>query len=273
MNNRMRAAVADLRRALDPVLLAQAVGIDPHPYQAAVLRSPSRQLILNWARQAGKSTATAVLPLHVAIYQPKSLSLILAPGDRQAGLLLDKVHAFLLALGWQPTPTEKDNTRLLRLANGSEVWALPGKDGTIRGFSGVDLLVIDEAARTDDALYYAVRPMLAASGGRIVLLSTPFGDRGFFHAVWTSGGDAWERHEVPVGMVPHIDPAFVEQERRELPPQWFSQEYLCAFLPSVNQFFASDVIESLVSGDVAPLFGGEGEAAWSRDLVTTVPRL
>lgn len=263
--------VADFLRATDPVALARAVGPEPHPYQAAVLRSAARQLVLNWSRQAGKSTATAILPLHTALYRPGSLTLVLAPGIRQAGLLLDKVYAAIHALGWRPRQDEKDNTLYLRLANGSEVWALPGKEGTIRGFSGVDLIVIDEASQVPDPLYYAVRPMLAASGGRIVLLSSPFGERGFFYEVWTKGED-WERHEVPVGMVPHIDPAFVAQERRSLPPEWFAQEYECAFIPTVNQFFATDLIESLVSGDVAPLFGAE-EAAWSKDLVTGVPVL
>lgn len=261
----------DLRRALDPVALAHDVGHHPHDYQSSVLRSKHRQIILNWARQAGKSTATAVLPLHTALYQPDSLTLILGPGERQAALLLDKVYDFLAVLKWTPTRDEKDNTLYLRLANRSEVWALPGKGGTIRGFSGVDLIVIDEAAQCDDTVYYTVRPMLAASGGRIVLLSSPFGQRGFFYDVWSKGTD-WEKSWVPVAQVPHIDPDFIAQERRELPPEWFAQEYEGKFIPSVNQFFASELIESLVSADVTPLFGG-GEPAWSRDLVTSVPAL
>jgi hypothetical protein len=262
----MSNAVADdFLRFADPVQLARAVGPEPHDYQKALLRSRSKQVVLNWSRQAGKSSATSILPLHTALYTPKSLTLILSPSDRQSGLLLDKVYDHLYALGWQPKQDEKESSRYIRLANGSEVWALPGKEGTIRGFSGVDLLVIDEASKTPDALYYAVRPMLAASGGRIVLLSTPFGKRGFFFEVWTGGGD-WERHEVPVTMVPHIDPAFVDQERRELPPEWFGQEYECRFVEATGQVFSHELIESLFAGDVAPLFGAE-EPAWSENLI------
>lgn len=263
--------LTDLRRALDPVALARAVGPEPHDYQAKLLRSRSRQIVLNWSRQAGKSSATAILPLHMALYHPGSLTLVLGPGERQAGLLLDKVYGYLRTIGWKPTKDEKDNTLYLRLANGSEVWALPGKEGTIRGFSGVALIVIDEASKVPDSLYYAVRPMLAASGGRIVLLSTPFGKRGFFFDVWSGGGE-WERHEVPVSDVPHIDPDFVAQERRELPPDWFAQEYECRFMEAVDQVFSHDVIESLFAGDVAPLFGGD-EPAWSKDLIVPVGAL
>jgi hypothetical protein len=62
----------------------------------------------------------------------------------------------------------------------------------VRGFSGTSLLIVDEAARVDDELYYAVRPMLAVSGGVLMMLSTPFGKRGVFYEEWT-GGECWER--------------------------------------------------------------------------------
>jgi hypothetical protein len=63
----------------------------------------------------------------------------------------------------------------LELENGSRIVSLPGKQDTVRGFSGVRLLVVDEAARVPGELYFAVRPMLAVSGGRLLALSTPFG--------------------------------------------------------------------------------------------------
>ena len=47
--------------------------------------------------------------------------------------------------------------------------------------------------------------MLAVSGGRIILLSTPFGKRGFFHHEWTEGGPEWERVMVTAEQVPYAD--------------------------------------------------------------------
>ncbi len=64
--------------------------------------------------------------------------------------------------------------------------ALPGKEGTIRGYSGVRLLILDEAARVPDELVEAVRPMLAVSSGTMVMPSTPFGTRGAFYEAWQS---------------------------------------------------------------------------------------
>ena len=57
---------------------------------------------------------------------------------------------------------------------------LPGGEDTVRGFSGVRLLIVEEAARVPDETYFASRPMVAMSGGRIILMSTPAGRRGFF---------------------------------------------------------------------------------------------
>ena len=69
--------------------------------------------------------------------------------------------------------------------------ALPGNEMTTRGYSDVGLLVVDEASRVSDELYYSIRPMLAVSGGRLIALSTPWGARGWFHAAWTGGGRNW----------------------------------------------------------------------------------
>jgi hypothetical protein len=82
----------------------------------------------------------------------------------------------------------KDESALrLELRNGSRIVSLPGDETTVRGYSGVRLLVVDEAARVPDDLYFSIRPMLAVSGGRLVCLSTPFGKRGFFYEAWTEG--------------------------------------------------------------------------------------
>lgn len=246
--------LGDMAFACDPVQLARGAGIDPYDYQVAMLRSPARQMLLNWSRQAGKSTATSILPLYTALYQPGSLSIVVGPSDRQAGLLLDKTYDALYAIGWTPQKGEKDNTRYIGLANGSEIWALPGKEGTIRGFSKVALVVIDEAAKASDSLYKAVRPMLAASGGRLVLLSTPFGKRGFFYRA-LSGEGTWEVHEVPWHRVPHLSEEVIAEDRIVMTEAEFAQEYECLPMETSDQIFTHEMIAGLFSDDVPALFG------------------
>ena len=77
-------------------------------------------------------------------------------------------------LGIEPRG-DGDNEISLLLPNGSRIVGLPGTEATVRGFSAVSLLLIDEASRVDDAMYKALRPMLAVGDGDLWLMSTPYG--------------------------------------------------------------------------------------------------
>lgn len=172
----------------DAVLMAERAGIVPDAWQADLLRSDAKQIALNCSRQSGKSTVSSILTVHEGIYNNNSLSLLLSPSLRQSQELFRKVQTVYNNLHSPMLPQTTDESALrMEFDNGSRIIALPGNEATIRGFSDVGLLVIDEASRVPDALYQSVRPMLAVSGGRIVLLSTPFGKRGFFHSEWTDG--------------------------------------------------------------------------------------
>jgi hypothetical protein len=244
---------SDLARALDPVWMAHDAGIVPDAWQARVLRSQSRQVILNCSRQAGKSTISAVLGLHTAVYTPRSLVLLLARKLDQAKELFLKLKVPFHDLEQPPAEIEQESAIRVELDNGSRIIALPGKPDGIRGFSAVNLLLVDEAAFIPDDVYYAVRPMLATSNGRIVLMSSPHGKRGFFHETWVNGGQAWHREEIPATMIPRISADFLAEERRAL-GVFYAQEYECRFLDMVNQVFSSEVIQRAVDNTIAPLF-------------------
>ncbi len=239
---------SDLARALDPVLLAEQVNIVPDPWQAEVLRSTASRLLLDCSRQAGKSTITSILAVHTALYSANSLVLLLSPSLRQSGEIFKKCLATYKDLG-RPVPPESETALTLTLENGSRIVSLPGgKEATIRGYSGVNLLVIDEAAFVSDGLYKAVRPMLAVSGGRLVALSTPYGTRGWFYGAWT-GSEVWERYEVPATMVPRITSAFLDEERRTMGEWDFQQEYMCMFSETATQVFRREDIEDAFRED------------------------
>ena len=82
---------------------------------------------------------------------------------------------------------------MLAVLTRSRVVGLPGNEATVRGFSAVSLLLIDEASRVPDELYHALRPMLAVSDGGLWLMRTPHGKAGFFYEEWERGGPGWER--------------------------------------------------------------------------------
>ena len=236
--------------------MARAAGYEPDRWQADVLRRRDRQTVLNCTRQGGKSLVTALGAVHEALFHPPALVLLFARAQRQSLELYGKVRAILRALGEEVPGYETDTKSSLELDNGSRMLCLPGDEATTRGFSGVNLLVIDEASRCPDLLYEAVRPMLAVSGGRLVLLSTPWGRRGFFWEVWTNGGPAWHRVKVTAPECPRIPAGWLEEERRSLPERVFRQEYMCSFEDIETQVFPTDLVLQAFTGDVQPLFAG-----------------
>lgn len=240
--------------ALDPVIFArEALGFNPDPWQERVLRWSGKRLLLNCSRQSGKSTTTAILALHRALFYPSSLILLVSPSLRQSSELFRKVLTFYRQLE-QPIPPEAESSLRLELKNGSRIVSLPGKEATIRGFSGAALIIEDEAARVPDELYFTVRPMLAVSGGRLILMSTPFGKRGHFFKEWTEGGDTWERIQVTAYECPRISREFLEEERMTLGEWWFRQEYCCEFVETEDSVFTYDQVMMALSDEVKPLF-------------------
>ena len=121
----LKTMAADLRFSLDPVAFARdRLDFQPDPWQADVLQSSGRNILLNCSRQAGKSTTTAIIALHEAFYWPDSLILLVSPSLRQSRELFVKVCGFLRML--EPRPIlEEDNRLSFTLGNGSRVVSLP----------------------------------------------------------------------------------------------------------------------------------------------------
>lgn len=93
----------------------------------------------------------------------------------------------------------------------------------------------------EDGIHSAMRPMLAVSNGRMVLMSTPWGKRGHFWELW-SDATGWDRTEVPATEVPRISKRFLEQERASMPAWHFDQEYMCRFSDADDQVFNYDLV-------------------------------
>jgi hypothetical protein len=91
--------------------------------------------------------------------------------------------------------------------------------------------------------------MLAVSRGRLVALSTPFGQRGWFFEEWQGQGP-WKRVKVPWSHCPRISAEFIAEERRALGEPWVQQEYECLF--------------TALEGLVYPDFENAFPAEWQR---------
>ncbi len=239
----------DWALALDPVRFAHQAGIIPDPWQADVLRSGAPRILLNASRQSGKSTTVAVRAVYEALYVPDSLTLCLAPSQRQSGELFRRILQVWRAVG-KPVDADAESRLQLELSNSSRLVALPGKEGTIRSYSGVSLLLIDEASLVGDDTYQSVKPMLAVSQGRVIALSTPHGTRGWWYNAWISPDEPWQRVKVTADQCPRIDPAWLAAERRSIGDWWWLQEYMAEFQDAQSALFRSEDVDRMFSQEV-----------------------
>lgn len=245
---------ADFRLQFNPVAFAaERLGLAPDAKQAEVLNAETNRGILNCSRQWGKSTVTAAKAIHRAWFTPGALILVVSPSERQSAEFLTKASALLRTLGTRPRGDGKNPISLL-LPNGARIVGLPGVEATVRGFSAVNLMLIDEAARVKEDTYRAVRPMLAVGGGELWMMSTPHGRQGFFWETWDRGGPEWTRFSVTATECPRIDPAFLDEERRTQGETWFRQEYMCEFTDTEYALFTEDVLRDAIDPNIKPLF-------------------
>ena len=254
----VHAVRAHAALAINPVAFAEQLGYaELDKWQRDLLLSNEQKVILNCARQAGKSSLTAVLALHHALYNPGALELVISAGYRQATEFFRKVTGFYQQLG-RPVPSDAENKHTLELRNKSRIVSLPCSGQTIRGFSAPSLIVIDEAAQTPDDVYDALTPMLAVSGGRLILLSTPWGRRGFFFREWQEG-KGWLKLKITAEECPRISKEWLE-DRRAFMSEWkFKQEYMAEFGENAAGVFSLEDIENAFDDPrVRPLFDKDG---------------
>jgi hypothetical protein len=269
--------------------------MEPDPMQVQVCTTPGHQLVLAH-RQRGKSLIAAALAFEDAMRYPGSLDLIVSRSLRQSAELFRKVKAFYALT--TPMPLVKNTEHDMEWPNGSRTISLPGNPDTLVGYSSVHRLILDEAARIADSTYYALRPMLARSGGTILAITTPFGRRGWFYEAWTGqaaeqhldvatverlladldfpieeysepGLEApavldgtvyqWTKTFAPVTYYPRLSKAYIANERLNVPDLWFKQEWLLEFVELGQIVFRYDDLARMASADVQPLFDEAGD--------------
>jgi len=218
---------------------AQRVGFNPQGWQVAAIESEGDRMIFNVTRQGGKSSTAAVIALHETL-TPDSLALIAARDEGKSKEMLRKIRRFCSRSSQRPIAESKT---AIEFANGSRILALCGAEGAARGFSAASLVIIDEAARVSLELLDAISPTLAVKEGRLLVLSTPFGKRGFFYDLW-HGDNHWEKHTAICTECPWLSPRFLEGERERMTEAKFAQEYLSEFRETSESAFSYSDVEA-----------------------------
>lgn len=240
------------RLRLDPLTTLAEHGVRLDWWQSQALMEQDRQVATLCCRGAGKTFAEATRQAVRMLTIPGYRCLLFSPTHRQAAELLSYVKDVWRALG-KPISAESEAVTMLALTNGSRAISLPDNEKGVRGFH-VDEVVLDEAARISDGLYYSVRPMVKRRKGAIRAPTTPFGKRGWFWDVWGSERESWRRRKVTAEECGRFTPEELEDERRENP--WYDQEYGLEFRDAIDAVFKLDEIEAASDSTIIPLFAG-----------------
>jgi hypothetical protein len=220
-------------------------------WQEEVLATKGNMCICS-PRQMGKSTVISKDAGDYAINNPKKSIMIVASVERQALLLFEKVLNYIYNTNKAIIKKGKDRPTKheLKLSNGSIIRCLPtGESGYgIRGFT-IDRLYADEAAFIKEAVWAAVTPMLATTGGDIILLSTPFGIENYFfrmfnnkkfHSIQVDPEEVIKYREEPqrTNLI-----EFRRDEKERMTKLQYQQEHMGLFVGGIQRFFPDDLID------------------------------
>jgi len=234
-----RQRAASRRASLDEVERRSGLRLDE--WQRELALGDMSTLVL-CGRQVGKTTAAAAAAVVEMMADERAHVVCVSPSLRQSQELYTRIARLVDVVC--ADQVERSSAISVRLKSGAKCVSLPASEHTIRGLSAVTLLLEDEASRVPDELYAAVRPMLATTRGRHVMMSTPWGPRGHFYDEWRSGV-GWERITVRSSECTRIAKEFLEVEKQRLGARWYAQEYECEFVAAEDALFG-DVLSRVV---------------------------
>lgn len=240
----MSGLLDDLLQAADPTAFARRCGVKTlYDWQVGALRSTDLREAWVVGRQCGKSTTSALVAVHTAVYRPGSNIVVVSPGMRQSSETFLKARQFYRQIG-KPAGSSADSKTELATESGSRILAVPGTESTIRGLTA-DLLIIDEASRVPDETWTGVRPYVATTGGRVILLSTPWTREGFFADAALGRDPGWTVRSVDATQV--LSDEFLARERAGMTEADFAREYLCSFDATLSALWTEQMWRALVA--------------------------
>lgn len=225
--------------------LQKRIKFFPHEGQQKILNSNSRLKVICAGRRFGK-TMYAAYEVVLEALQGNKLIWTVGPDYDLARVVFEQVHMYLeLILEPKSFSYEKKPIPRIKIQNGSVIECKSGKNK--KGMLGraTDLIVVDEAARLDDDVWYQyLKPTTHDKGAKTIMISTPTG-LNWFYDMWAEAGRGQFHFKST------DNPYFSEEEWEDVlkttPKSRIQQEYLANFLADGTSVFQG--IEEIIDGD------------------------
>ena len=207
--------------------------------QNEAILSKARYKVYNWGRRSGKTTLFAYEALGEALTKDNAKIAYYAQTYGDARDIAWDI--FLEAFG---DSVIKKNETLLEITvrnlhNGTSKVSLRGWESVVTSNKGrgmeFDLLLVDEVAFCRGFAHFwdtVLDPTLLTSKGRAVFGSTPNGFNDFYDLSRTAelnGSGEWFYSHATSYDNKHNDPEWLDNKKKEIPEDRFSQEYMADF--------------------------------------------
>jgi hypothetical protein len=227
-----------------------------------------REAVVITGRQSGKTRVAAALAVFEAITASREpdrtelYALMVAQDHRAALRVLLRYARAAFELVPLLRPLVADQTsEAVTLTSGVTLAAYPCRPAAVRGLRAravaVDELAFfrsSEGYPTDVEMLRAVRPTLATTGGRLIVLSSPYGQAG---ALWELHRRHFGQDDAPVlvwqASAPEMNPTLPADYLRRMAdddPEAYRAEVLGEFRAGVSTLFDPEALEPVIARGV-----------------------
>ena len=222
------------------------------PWQEEVIESTGNVCIVS-GRQCGKSAVVSILAARTALKNKNEYILIGAKDLDQGEMIFRKIKDYVFENNSKEI-VGRPTLHFMELKNGSKiiVKAVGDTGDGMRGPTAT-MLILDEAAFIPERAWTSIEPVISITKGRIILLSTPQGKRGFFYKA-TKDEDFLVKI-VSARDCPRHTKKFLDKKQAQLSPVAFATEYLGEFIDDYNRKFSEEWIKfvCIIDKDKVPI--------------------
>lgn len=212
-----------------------------HERQLEIYNDPHRFKIVCCGRRFGKTRMCAYIVIIQALLKEERVIWIVSPKYAQTAIMWRMIKKYLPK---QYIKDIKEGELVIELVNGSTIWAKSADNPDALVGEGLDLLIMDEAARVKpDAWEVALQPALSDKKGSAIFISTPKG-KNWFYNLYLMGNNEELYPEYKSFNYPSFANTTIEGftdevlRRKETTPELiFRQEYMAEFIEGGGEVF------------------------------------
>ena len=228
-----------------------------HDYQREFLDCDAQFRLILKSRQVGMSTVISWEALANSLLKDHRTILFVSASQRQATELLNYVKRILGNMRLRrsiPTLQETQQSIMFSGTN-SRIISLPNSPNTIQGLRAHEIYIDEFGIMDNDKrILDAILPSISL-GGRVTILSTPWGKRGEFYRLVTEARD--HKNEFVLFEIPYTRcnyPGFqdnINKLKSILDPMSFAESYMCEFVDENRSYFPYELMLPCIDDSIS----------------------